>query len=212
MTNPHERLRHHVTGAIDRGEKTAIVEQPADRLASAKSQGQAQFDSIKEMIDALDGWQAAGEAEGWTGPHKDKFGATYFEQTKDGERITWCCADWVALCAEFGIEPDQHMIDDARQAIEDDALSIEVRSEWHQPGSIDDPNRRPAEYRILLCTGGPAVQITGGLDDYCQPQTARMQVQDWFTPWTDFRPQVSPENFDSEPILLAYARVFWFGE
>jgi hypothetical protein len=25
MTNPHERLRHHVTGAIERGEKTAIT-------------------------------------------------------------------------------------------------------------------------------------------------------------------------------------------
>jgi len=29
MANPHERLRHHVTGAIERGEKEPIVEQRA---------------------------------------------------------------------------------------------------------------------------------------------------------------------------------------
>jgi DNA mismatch repair ATPase MutS len=29
MTTPIERLRYHVTGAIERGEKVAIVEQPA---------------------------------------------------------------------------------------------------------------------------------------------------------------------------------------
>lgn len=29
MSNPHERLRHHVTGAIERGEAQPIVEQPA---------------------------------------------------------------------------------------------------------------------------------------------------------------------------------------
>jgi hypothetical protein len=211
MTNPHERLRHHVTGAIDRGEKTAIVEQPADRLAGARSQGQAQFDSIKEMVEALDGWQAAGEAEGWTGPHKDKFGATYFEQTKDGERITWCCADWAELCEEFGIEPDQRMIDDARQAVEDDCLSVQVRSAWFTPGH-EREKLRAAEYELLLCTGGPACRIIGELDEHGQPETAHMQVQDWFTPWTDFRPLVGPDNYDSESILLAYARVFWFGE
>lgn len=29
MSNPHERLQHHVTGAIERGEAVAIVEEPA---------------------------------------------------------------------------------------------------------------------------------------------------------------------------------------
>ena len=32
MTNPLDRLKHHVTGAIERGEKTAIVEQAAPRM------------------------------------------------------------------------------------------------------------------------------------------------------------------------------------
>lgn len=30
MTNPHDRLRHHVTGAVERGEKTAIAEIKAE--------------------------------------------------------------------------------------------------------------------------------------------------------------------------------------
>ena len=96
----------------------------------------------------------------------------------------------------------------ARRWIEEDALSVEVRNAWHLVGDSSED----CEYRILLCTGGPAVQIVGDLDEYCQPTTARMQVQDWFQPWTDFRPLVAQNDYDSEPTLLDYARVFYFGE
>lgn len=33
MNSPLDRLRHHVTGAIERGEAEAVVEQPVDGLA-----------------------------------------------------------------------------------------------------------------------------------------------------------------------------------
>lgn len=145
--------------------------QETDKLDSARRQGQAQFDSIREMVEAL---EAA--------------------RSDDDNPNGW------------GIE-------DAERTIHEDALSVEVRSAWLLPGDMA-PERhvRPAEYRILLCTGGPAVQIIGELSEYGEPETARLQVQDWFTPWTDFRPLVSPDNYDSEPILLAYARCFYFGE
>ena len=193
--------------------------QEEDKLASAKRQGQAQFDSIREMVEALGGWQSAAEAEGWSISHDgkrfvDRHG-NYCDDPTEASPEDAC--GWENLCRAEGIEPDQ---DAARQAIEEDALSVEVRSDWIDPakflGYHETGKRaeraRPAEYRILLCTGGPACQIVGELSEHGEPETARMQVQDWFQPWTDMRPQVGPDDYDAEPIMLAYARCFWFGD
>jgi len=176
-----------------------------DKLANARAQGQAQFDSIREMIDALDGYVAAAEDAGWQSYH-DQFGVLCWRD-KDGQTWAGTAQD---LCEEFGIEPTDRMIDEARQRIEEDALSVQVRSGWHSPG--DTEASKPEEYEILLCTGGPACRIIGELDQYMQPCTARLEVQDWFTPWTEMRPLVGPDDYNSEPTLLAYASVFWFGE
>ena len=46
-----------------------------------------------------------------------------------------------------------HDSEEARQAIQEDPLSVEVRSGWHAPGE----NSEPDEYNILLGTGGPAL-------------------------------------------------------
>ena len=156
-----------------------------DRLVDAKQQGQAQFDSIREMVEEL---QAA-DADAW----------------RDGPTPS---GDYSERC------------ESARQRIEEDALSVEVRSGWCNPNNLGGDGMSPAEYRILLCTGGPAVQIVGELSEHGEPETAVMQVQDWFRPWTDMRPIVDkalhssdPGNAgDAEPILLEYARCFYFGE
>lgn len=95
----------------------------------------------------------------------------------------------------------------ARQAIDQDALCVETRSGWH-PVNAAPEDRKPEEYRILLCTGGPAVQIIGELDQWCEPRTARIQYQNWFTPWQDWTPG-NAQNV--EKVLLDYARCFWFG-
>lgn len=97
-----------------------------------------------------------------------------------------------------------HDEDKAHQTIEEDALSVEVRSEWHSPGA---PEVEDAEYCILLCTGGPAVQIEGDIRQWHQPDRARLMCQDWFTPWTE----VVLES-DEYEALLAYARCFYFGD
>lgn len=143
-----------------------MLDKSEDKLARAKAQGQAQFDSIKEMVEALR------EAES-------------LDTTRFQEKL----------------------VEEARERIEEDALSVEVRSGWYVPAG-DDSGNKPSEYNILLCTGGPACRIIGELDKYCQPSTAVMQVQDWFQPWTDFY----PKGEDSEAVLLAYARCFYFGE
>lgn len=131
-------------------------------LERAKSQAIAQFESIAEMVSAL-------------------------EKAEESD--------------------DETQREDARRAIEEDALSVEVRSDWHSIG--DTENAKASEYRILLCTGGPAVQIIGELSDYSEPETARIEFQDWFTPWTPWH----PENREQvEKTLLTYARTFYFGE
>ena len=208
--------------------KATYAKQPTwqpepDKLADAKRQGQAQFDSIKEMVEALEGHEAAAIAEGWTGPHKDKFGAQYFEQISDGARVTWCCATWKELCEEFSIEPGDDAREAAEQTIHEDALSVRVRSGWYSPGASKE-DQAPAEYEILLCTGGPACRIVGDLSEHGEPETARLEVQDWFQPWTEMRPIAGTTGckgskrdplrpqYDSEPTLLAYARCFYFGE
>lgn len=88
--------------------------------------------------------------------------------------------------------------EDAEQAIQDDPLSVEVRSDWTTPGE----DLTPSEFCILLCTGGPAVRIVGELSDG-EPVRAWMEYQDWGTPWSQY--------YDADSAtLLDYARRFYF--
>jgi hypothetical protein len=126
-----------------------------DKLEQAKQQGQAQYDSIRELIAHLN---------------------------------------------------DDAGNDRAREAIHEDALSVLVRSGWYEPGKDAGS---PEEFEILLCTGGPAVRLIGKLNQYAEPESVRLQVQDWFQPWTDFAPD---RRDDDEDVLLSYALCFYFGE
>jgi hypothetical protein len=91
--------------------------------------------------------------------------------------------------------------EEARQRIQEDPLSVEVRSAWDIVGG----DTSPAEFRIVLCTGGPHVEIRGELDQYQQPSRAWIQYQDWGTPLTQY--------FDIEAqTLLTYCQEFYFGE
>ena len=74
-------------------------------------------------------------------------------------------------------QEEEELEEEARQQ----PLSVEVRSCWRSMGQPWEAG----EYRILLSTGGPAMQVTGKLDMYDQPADAVVQVQDWFKPWTD---------------------------
>lgn len=145
-----------------------------DRLARAREQGQAQFESIVELVEALN---AANRER-----YGDRRDHAVLEQA------------W----------------EDAERAIHEDALSVEVRSDWYSPGQ-SDADTKPAEYRILLCTGGPAAQICGKLSEHGEPLSAHLEVQDWFTSWTLFWPS-QHEHTHAEETLLTYARCFYFGE
>lgn len=98
---------------------------------------------------------------------------------------------------------DDEAQESARQRIEEDPLTVDVRSDWQSACTT----LTPAEFRILLCTGGPAVQIIGDLNEHGEPETARLQHQDWFTPWVDY-----PADDEEVDAMLCYARLFYFGE
>jgi hypothetical protein len=152
-----------------------------DRYVNAAEQAQAQYESIKEMVEAL----RRADESAWDSP-PEPFGN--FDDANESARCT----------------------------IRADASSVEVRSGWYSPGQ-DQP--APEEYRILLCTGGPAVQIVGEMSEHGEPKTARLEMQDWFLPWAEYRPidesvKTSATRIDTkaEETLLAYARCFYFGD
>ena len=95
-----------------------------------------------------------------------------------------------------------HDEDDATDRIQESPLEVSVRSGWHSPGE----DHGPEEYQILLTWGGPAARITGNLDNYGQPCSARLERQDWDTPWTTHRAHYS------SPVLLTYAQQFYYGD
>ena len=155
--------------------------------SNARNQAEAQMRSIREMVAALElDWNRLEEL-------RDQMEAGTLED---------CDRDELAeLTTTAGDYADR---DDAEQRIQEDPLSVEVRRGW---GSYDDAgNLRPEEFRILLCTGGPAVQIMGELDDHGEPSRAWIEYQDWGTSWIE---RVNEEG--DQDTLLTYARQFYFG-
>lgn len=154
----------------------------------AEQQAKAQMASIALMIQHL---EHASDC-GWK---------------QDGDE---CEADESDIRESLGIYETRPLTDDDMQAyhdqdaamqdITDDPLSIQVRSDWTDPGETLEP----AEYNILLCTGGPACRIVGDLDKDGEPTSARLQYQDWGTPWTEL---VAVDH----TTLLTYARQFFYG-
>lgn len=151
--------------------------------------GQSAFESIAEMVAALDcdyerleelreARDDADDAEAWKA-----------ENEADAEELA-------GLENQAG---DCESREDAEQRINDDPLSVEVRSSWVTPGE----EMTPTEFCILLGTGGPATRIRGELNDYGEPDRVWLEAQDWGTPWTQY------QGGDQET-LLAYSRQFCF--
>ena len=111
-----------------------------------------------------------------------------------------CDHDLTAV-SDYGLTFNESFdVDTVTQAINETPLSIEVRGGWLPVGTYEPD--RPTDYRILLCVGGSAVRVVGWLDGYGNPETARLEYQDWFIPWTEFT---------SDYELLNFARMFYYG-
>ncbi len=111
--------------------------------------------------------------------------------------------EFMALQADAAAMEGCNDADDVRERVQESALSVEVRSGW----STDPADLKPEEFRILLTTGGPALQIMGELDDHGEPRRAWLECQDWGTPWTEYHGDAC-----SMDDVLAFARCFSFGE
>ena len=97
--------------------------------------------------------------------------------------------------------PDAYSSEDTAEEIEtqmrETPLSLEVRSGWTDPGEKPEP----AEFRLLLSWGGPALRLVGSLTDSYGADNCSLQHQDWGTPWTHL-----PTTADE------YAALEWFAE
>ena len=98
---------------------------------------------------------------------------------------------------------EEMSLDELEQRAQEWPLSVLVRSGWISPGG----EMKASEYEVLLCTGGPAVRIRGDLSEHCQPETVRLECQDWFIAWD--RLSIDPDEAEA---LLRFAEVFYFGE
>lgn len=190
------------------GHEGKIMDKTEDKLARAREQAMAQFRSITEMVanlraadddDAYEELAPTLAADAGFAVVEVEGGWSWMKQgDPDETRHDSEAEAWLACCDDNGLRPDT---DEARRTIEEDALSVQIRSGWHSPGEAGEAE----EYEILLCTGGPAVRIVGDLGRFNEPDDARLQCQDWFTSWT--------EVFDVDhDVLLAYAHCFYFGD
>ena len=128
--------------------------------------------------------------------------------------------EMVEALAQADANRDWRAQDSARDAITESVLWVEVRSEWHDVAVVE--RAKPDEYRILLTTGGPALQLVGALNEYGEPETAELQMKDWGVPWQAWEPllfnpamsldeRIAARNGYRET-LLTFARCFYFGE
>jgi len=157
-----------------------------DKMKYAEQNGRGWLETIREQVAALKlDWDRLEELKDMDA------GDMTDEEKEELEELT-------ADAEEF------KDADDARERIEEGPLSVQVRSAWYSPGAEPGP---PDEFEILLSTGGPALRIIGDLDEHGQPTRARLEMQDWFTPWVEII--LTSDEMDD---LLTWSGVFCFGE
>lgn len=171
-------------------------------MSDAKEQARAQVESIAAMVAALQcDYDRLEELRDMRADWIYEYCEATVAETTAAQK-TWAqenpdeAAELAELEAAAG---DCTSEDEAREVIEQDPLSVEIRSEWCAPGETLEP----AEFRILLCTGGPHVEIVGDLDRG-EPSRPRILYKDWGTAGEFF-------DFDHDAVL-SYCSVFYFGD
>jgi hypothetical protein len=163
---------------------------------TAKDQARAEVESICRMVAALEcDFERLEELR----EERDDYAAAY---TPDYEgRAQWAEeypneAEELAELEEAAGEWSDR--DDVQEDIQEDPLSIEVRSGWADVGET----LTPEEFRIVLCTGGPHVEILGELDEHGEPDRVRVLYRDWSE-------SGELHDFDHEAVLT-YCKEFTF--
>lgn len=160
----------------------------AETLKSLNETGSGAADSIRALLAAVQlDWQRFEELQDERDSHDEQeSGNTWAEQ----------CPDDAAELAEMEEAANGCADEDAaRQLLDEDPLEVTFRSSWVESGA----EMEPSEFCILLTTGGPAVRVIGELDSG-SVYRARLEVQDWGTPWTTYDEPGLTE------VLMDYAR------
>lgn len=169
-----------------------------------KEIGASSFNAIEELVDALNcDYERLQELQDEKDALEDDVDSSEGDEMRLAKvaLASWLEVDGEELAALRSLAGECNDEEQARERIQEDALSVEVRSGWASIGET----LTPEQFCILLVTGGPAVRIRGEFDGHQEPQRAWLEVQDWGTPWTQY--------FGAkQDTLLAYAQCFYFGE
>ena len=92
--------------------------------------------------------------------------------------------------------------EEVEQAIQETPLSVEVRSGWASVGESADP----AEFRILLCWGGPSVEIRGDIGLHGEPQDVKV----FYADWSEKGEYILSD--EEEQAVTEFCQQFYFGE
>lgn len=180
-----ETIREHI----------ACLECDRERLEELREERQAAIDSVHESPELIGHF-------GYTGCDSDCYDTQ--KEAEEAALENWGYGDELAeLEAAVRIDGEEIDADTCRERIEESPLSVQVRDGWKSAGAESEG---PEEFEILLSTGGPALRIVGNLDQHCQPTRARLEYQDWGTPWTEMI--LGSDDYDT---LLKWASVFYFG-
>ena len=126
---------------------------------------------------------------------------TWAYGNEDPKELSWPGRRFLIEELDWAEDPDREAVAEAIcDMVREDPLEVQVRENWHEVGE----DAEEAEFMILISTGGPALRMVGWLEGF-EPDSARLEHQDWGTPWTDY----PAENDD---VLIWYASQFYWGD
>ena len=126
-------------------------------------------DQTENDADAKELESAAEDCENGSGEYGQTVAGYQYWVTQDGNMLE---PDDAKELAELeAIVGECESQEDARERIQEDPLSLEYRSEWTSPGE----ELTPKEFRLVLCTGGPHVEIVGD----CELTRVRVLYREW---------------------------------
>ncbi len=99
---------------------------------------------------------------------------------------------------------DYDAAEEVRSEIMESPLSVQVRTGWFSPGQQADACAE--EFEVLLTTGGPALRLVGDLDRDTA-SNARLEWQEWGTPWTEYR-----TTEEDDEAISTWLACMYFGE
>lgn len=158
------------------------------------------MDTIREYMDCLN---ADRERLQELRDEKDDWIANLGGDAEWGKEFPDEATELAELVEAITIDGEELDADACLERIMESPLSVQVRGGWHNPGDDDSPEY----FVILLTTGGPALRIIGELDDHCEPTSARLEYQDWGTPWTEHE-----INGTDVANLMQFCGCFYFGD